>query len=517
MKKQLLSALLVVSVLAPALIPVAVQADSEYPYQTYQYEAYQGQPEQPEQPIDENGWLTMEERIYGLSIIWRRAAEMSGFIAARPYYFDWDALFLEYMPKVINAENMQEYYRVLTRFVNHLQDGKSAVQLPAAYAMPRYVFPIVVGFVENSFVLVTANTNFTDIPLGSEIISINELAPMDFLEETYGYTFGNRTPIVRETALASQLTISPYEASITLEALTPQGETIRETITYIPFTEEFMAYFAAAETLAVQATFGSDPIPLEHGATAVVHDGDIHRIIIATFGNPALPEAVVQYIESVAGTAAGFILDIRGNNGGTSDMLILSQFADPREFPTPTAYRQVRDASIMGLAAQLLSVEMMGWAVPEGIEDVTVHGFTVQQGRDMLESRHLQQLYDFGGMDLWDADLLYEQSLRLFDIPVVILMDYMSASAAESFVLSAQGVNNFTVMGTHTIGMAGDIVPFVLPGGGMFMLNVPKQLTPDGQIINNQGVSPDIWVQQSLADLLDGIDTQLLAALEYLG
>jgi len=459
-------------------------------------------------------WLSVEERLYGLSLIWRRTAEMSPFFAALPDDFDWDALYVQYMSKVINAQDMVEYYETLNRFLNHLGDGKSSVSFPAAYGQ-SYAFPLAMRFIEGRYIVFAANSNYTDVPLGSEIVYVNETAIGDYLEKNYGDMFSNRTPTVRENRLVNHLTAGPRAKTMTLQAITPDGDVISETIDFLPLTDELMAAFNQLEMLHV-SQLGEGATFIENGAAAMVYEGDIHHIVIATFQNPALPEAVKDYIESVADTAQAFILDIRQNGGGASDMVILSQFADPREFKISYAYRQVRDAGVMMLAATLNWAEMNDMQLPDGLWEMTVHGYSAHQGMDMLNSRHLEQLYDIDGMDMWDADFLYEQSLRLFDIPVVILVDYQSASAAESFVIAAQGVNNFTIMGTNTTGMAGDTPGFMLPGGGILNLNTVKQLAPNGQIINNYGLSPDIWVEQTVVDLLEGRDTQLMAALEYL-
>lgn len=177
---------------------------------------------------------------------------------------------------------------------------------------------------------------------------------------------------------------------------------------------------------------------------------------------------------------------------------------------------QVRNVAGMMLGAMLQTAEREQIPIHDELINWTLYGYNAEDGLNMLLSRHLEQITDFGEVDMWDANLLYQQSLRLFDIPVVILADYGSGSAGESFVLGAQGVNNFTIIGTNTMGMAGDMLSFPLPGGGLLGLNIVKQIAPDGQIINNHGIMPDIWISQTLDDLINGIDTQLVFALEYL-
>lgn len=173
-------------------------------------------------------------------------------------------------------------------------------------------------------------------PLGSEIVSVNEIATQEFLEQNFGSRLGNRTPFVRENMLAEHLTIDTQRSVMILEAVTPENETILETITFKPLSEELLDIISEMDNRAHLDL--ENVIQLERGAFAQVHDHNIHHISLQTFGNLAIPEAVRQYIEDVADTAKGFIIDIRGSGGGTSDMVILSQFADPREFNVVTAH-----------------------------------------------------------------------------------------------------------------------------------------------------------------------------------
>ena len=469
-----------------------------------------------------SAWLTVEERVFGLSVIWRGVSDMSPFISTAPEGFDWDALFLEYIPQVVAAADMVEYYEVLSRFLAHLGDGKSNIQSPAS----PYINPMLVDYVDGSFVVTGISPERVDIPLGSVVLSVNGVDTGTFLEENFGALDGRRAPLVRESILATNFTIGSRPISMTLEILpTGQSEVIHETISFAPLSEELMTEVAMAQSHALDVRNFWDVESmtlLAQGATAFALDNNIHHITIETFLNPVLPEAVRQYIEDVADTAQAFIFDLRGNGGGTSDMVILGQFAEMDDLIANSArsYRQMRDGALMGVANSVVASRALGVELPDEIWGLVVDGRSLHQGLDMLNSTHLEPMLEFEiegvGMDSWDIGLIAEQSLRLFDIPVVILVDHYSASASESFASAAMGVNNFTIMGTNTAGMAGDISPFLLPGGGLLSLNVVKQLTHDGQVINNHGIMPDVWVAQSLSDLLNGIDTQLTAAVEYL-
>jgi len=502
MRKKVITALLALVLATSGLSPVYGNS----PYSPIVEDVTENRLEENHQ----EEWLSVEERIYGLSLIWRYLAEMSPHMSALPAEFDWNALYLEYISKVINAQGMAEYYEILSRFVALLGDGKSMLQ-----ANYTYIFPISVRYIDSRYVVYAVNPDFADIPVGSVIVSIDGIDTNYFLESTWGDMLGNHTPKTRQNFLANRLQGGLRANSFAIEALTPDGEIIYETISFIPIPEDLTELFVGVESLQDERIAVEDMISLI-GADVVVHEGDIHHIIIHGFGNPAMPESVRQYIENVADSAQAFIFDVRRTGGGAADWVILSQFADVREFGSVRAYRQVRDAGPMGLAALFIMQEALGAELPEELWELTIHGYSIRQGRDMFESRHLEELYAIEGSDLWDANIHYEQSLRLFDIPVVILSGYMGGSAVENFIVAVQGAENFTVMGTNTMGMGGDMIMFLLPGEILFGLNLTRQYLPNGQVLNNYGIAPDIWVQQSLSDLLNGIDTQLVYALEYL-
>jgi len=458
-------------------------------------------------------WLTEEERIYGLSLIWRHSAEMSAFLAQTPEDFDWNALYLEYIPRVIAAQDMVEYYEVLSRFTANLHDGKSAVMFPDGYFF-SFVSPISVRYIEGSFIVYAVNSSFTDIPVGSEIMSVDGSDAKVFLEEYMGDILNLHTPLAREDRLSMLFRATRRPIEMSLEVVTPDGEEMAEVIRFISSSRQTDPI--RNRDIALSAMYpGGESISLEDGAYAQVHEGNLHRIIIPHFQSDNISESVLQYLEEVAETAQGFILDVRGNMGGSTDIDILLQFIDPRELNMFSAYRQVRDARHMAVATAIMAFDF----VPDDLWDQYEQGRPFYHGRLMLESRHLEPL-DFNGITDMDDDMIDEMlaefSLGLFDVPVVILADYATASAGDDFVAFADGVDRFTIIGTNTMGSTGQLAVFSLPGGGTFNLTTNLMLSSEGRQLNNYGIAPDIWVEQGLADLLDGRDTQLIAALEYL-
>ena len=99
---------------------------------------------------------------------------------------------------------------------------------------------------------------------------------------------------------------------------------------------------------------------------------------------------------------------------------------------------------------------------------------------------------------------------------VVILVDEHSASSTEEFSGSLQALSRATIIGSQTAGscLVGEIN--ALPHGIVLMIPVAQGQTMNGRILEYNGVVPDIAVTLDRQQLLQGIDAQLEAAIQYL-
>jgi carboxyl-terminal processing protease len=117
------------------------------------------------------------------------------------------------------------------------------------------------------------------------------------------------------------------------------------------------------------------------------------------------------------------------------------------------------------------------------------------------------------------------------DMPMVVLINRGSASAAEIFAGAIQDHKRGTVVGETTFGTGTVLRPFELDNGAGLLLGTSQWLTPNGRLIRKQGIEPDVPVDLPIeadlltpltlkdvteAELLKAEDTQLLKALELL-
>lgn len=103
--------------------------------------------------------------------------------------------------------------------------------------------------------------------------------------------------------------------------------------------------------------------------------------------------------------------------------------------------------------------------------------------------------------------------MRLLKIPLVVLVNGGSASAAEIFAGAVQDSGRGKLVGEQTFGKGTvqDVIP--LPGGSSLHVTIAKWLTPKGTSIQEKGITPDIDVKMTASDREQKKDPQLERAL----
>jgi carboxyl-terminal processing protease len=99
---------------------------------------------------------------------------------------------------------------------------------------------------------------------------------------------------------------------------------------------------------------------------------------------------------------------------------------------------------------------------------------------------------------------------------VVLLVDELSASSSEEFAGSLQSMGRVTIIGTQTPGRCLVMNVEQLPNEAILVYPYGQSQTPDGRVLEDNGVVPDIEVALDREQLLQGSDAQLQTAIEYL-
>ncbi len=189
---------------------------------------------------------------------------------------------------------------------------------------------------------------------------------------------------------------------------------------------------------------------------AKIIDDSIGYVSFSAFA-PPVDERFSEAIDSMA-DMRGLIIDIRGNPGGM---------------------HEIGEAVV----SRLLQKETV---------------FSVFKYRDRTE------------------EVVVKPSGKTYDGPVVVMIDMLNGSASERFSGCIQSIGRAVVIGERSSGSVGPSDVKKLPNGASFMYLIAQSLTPDGKVLEGHGVIPDIVVSLDRQSLLEGRDTQLEKAVEYI-
>jgi len=112
------------------------------------------------------------------------------------------------------------------------------------------------------------------------------------------------------------------------------------------------------------------------------------------------------------------------------------------------------------------------------------------------------------------SDIVLEPKGSGYSGPVVVLIDVMSKSSSEFFAACMQSIDRAVIVGERSPGSVGPAEMRILPNMATFLFPEVQERTLDGTVLEGHGVVPDIEVMLDRTMLLNGVDSQLEAAIE---
>jgi len=239
-----------------------------------------------------------------------------------------------------------------------------------------------------------------------------------------------------------------------------------------------------------------------------------------------------DFIESVKGIATRDMplayanLLLRGEPGSTIDLSVLRRKPEPQKLTMTravVAYPPVESKMLPGEIGYIKADTLTNGMVKEISTAVT----TLQkQGAKklILDLRYCAEGDPQEGVDL--ANLFLSKGLITYvqgqkyprkeytavenkdvtALPLVVLTNRGTASAAEVAAAALQGDKRATVVGEHSYGDASIRQPITMDDGSAIILSVAKYYTPDGKSIQDNGVTPDDLVGEAEPAIGDSDD-----------
>ena len=101
------------------------------------------------------------------------------------------------------------------------------------------------------------------------------------------------------------------------------------------------------------------------------------------------------------------------------------------------------------------------------------------------------------------------------DLPMVVLVNEFSASASEVLSGALQDHERAKIIGTNTFGKGSVNLPQKLKDGSALYYSIARWYSPNGNMIEGKGITPDIWVEKNESKTPEK-DLQLAKALKTL-
>lgn len=202
-------------------------------------------------------------------------------------------------------------------------------------------------------------------------------------------------------------------------------------------------------------------------------------------------------IKSVEVTYRQSLSSNKDTKAGKIAVMQVTQFGDKTDSEWDSAVTDVLNQNVKGIVVDMRNN-------PGGLLTGAIH-----LASDFVGGTVVKQQFADDSI----KELAADHSGRLSNIPLVVLINGGSASAAEIFSGAMQDDKRGKLVGVTSFGKGTVQDVIDLPGGSGLHVTIAKWLTPDGHSIHGVGITPDIKVDMTQDDRDKGRDPQLDKAL----
>ncbi len=248
-------------------------------------------------------------------------------------------------------------------------------------------------------------------------------------------------------------------------------------------------------------------------------DGDIGYLRIASMeSDGATIEALLSAMERF-GDTSGLVIDVRGNGGGSRDILL-------RLFP------YLPPASDGPVVANVSRYRLREGEAPGAPEGYHADRFLFPEASAQWSAAERNAIRSFargfrpewtppsGSYSDWHYVVLGDTGRgprRPYRRGVVVLEDADCYSATDIFLSALQGLRGITLMGGPSGGGSGRAIPVTLEHSQLTVrLSSMISYRRDGRLLDGNGVVPDVPVEPRPEDFVGRSDSVLDAALQRL-
>ncbi|MBI4128597.1 MAG: S41 family peptidase [Parcubacteria group bacterium] len=184
-------------------------------------------------------------------------------------------------------------------------------------------------------------------------------------------------------------------------------------------------------------------------------------------------------------------------------LISLYNFNNESERQLVRALNDLRDRDLKGLILDLRNN-------PGGFLDKSVNIASAWLEKDQVVVReHYQD-------ESLNKDYVAIRQITAPAVPTVVLVNEGTASASEILAGALQDYGRASVVGAKTYGKGSVQDLRTLPDGSGLKITISQWVTPNGRLINNQGIVPDVEVKMTAEDFEQNRDPQLEKAKELI-
>jgi len=422
-----------------------------------------------------------EARLFALSLLWSEARRSFAYFDKLGPGFNWDSVYRAAIPRMLAADDYPTYVRELQRFLATLRDGHTLVPVPDALFEARHWDGPWVSLRALGRRAVVANTDSVladSVPLGAEVIAVDGTPLATLVErDVLPYLAASAPHVWWSDAIR-------YNGRTGLGVLAGRADT--------PIALTLERADGSRRTVRLRRDRGGRSYAWIRPAPAAplvesraLADGVLY-VAINSFNDTTLAARLAE-LRAQMEQARAIVLDLRRNPGGNSGngYRALTEHFATRPFTT-SAWK-----SRMEIQAR------RAW----GKQDA-------ERGAMTENRRHWE-----GAVWFESPGQRMEPTPRVLPprIPIAVLIGRVTGSAAEDFLIAADGDPRFTLVGEPTNGSTGQPLFLSLPGGVTAWICTKRDTYPDGREFVGRGIEPQVTALETVESVRAGTDVALEA------
>ncbi len=443
--------------------------------------------------------ITDAQKIYEVSKIWKEAAY--NFAFWDKVDVDWDDEYKKALARALETKDTYDYYRELKRFVALLNDGHTDVSFPNEIAQDSKffsMFPVYLAKPGNEIIVVSTSEDVKDrIPLFSTLVKIDGTDIHDYIRENCYPFIWHANEDACGIFVLNQLIFGRRGSS--------------SVFTFAKDGRQFDVQLKR-EVPSEIVWHKTDPVPQSNAAPRLISSSDAHTLHITddgiaiirmtSFDDASMPGKIYSCFDEMK-NAKGYILDVRGNSGGSSGNAdaVAAMFISG-DFHSCYAETQIYEPTYK--AWSMFREDFKGLSPEEALMKYADDAYSLKSYRMRKNIFYVRD----------EGNAVTNSAPGKLDGPVTVLMNQYTFSAAEDFVDVMKMYTNAAFVGSNTGGTSGQPLCEALESGGYFRICTRRCIAQNGENIYNKGFTPDIRIIPTAADIASGRDVVLEKGLE---